>query len=136
MPMLTAAMTRMPGGEPHLAAIGALVYPLSILIEAPIIMLLAASTALVTDRATHARLLRFAHGASALLTAAHALVAFSPLLDWLVLDLIGAPAATLEPARVGMQLMTPWTWAIGYRRFQQGVPSRQKAQLWAGRSRC
>ncbi|MCK5945164.1 MAG: hypothetical protein KAI24_24455, partial [Planctomycetes bacterium] len=38
MPMLTVAMTRMPGGEPHLAALGALVYPLSILIEAPIIM--------------------------------------------------------------------------------------------------
>ena len=121
MPMLTAAMTRMPGGEPHLAAIGALVYPLSILIEAPIIMLLTASTALVTDLATHARLLRFAHGSSLLLTAAHAAVAFSPLFDALVLDGIGAPAETLEPARTGMQLMTPWTWAIGYRRFQQGV---------------
>ncbi|MGC6487694.1 MAG: hypothetical protein ACON4Z_08625 [Planctomycetota bacterium] len=121
MPMLTAAMTRMPGGEPHLAAIGALVYPLSILIEAPIIMLLTASTALVTDLATHGRLLRFAHGTSALLTGVHALVAFTPLFDGLVLDLIGAPPETLEPARLGMQLMTPWTWAIGYRRFQQGV---------------
>ena len=121
MPMLTAAMTRMPGGEPHLAAIGSLVYPLSILIEAPIIMLLAASTALVKDLATHARLLRFAHGASALLTLLHVLIAFTPLFDWIVLDAIGAPAVTLEPARVGMQLMTPWTWAIGYRRFQQGV---------------
>ena len=48
------------------SAIGSLVYPLSILIEAPIIMLLAASTALVTDLATHRRLLRFTHAASAL----------------------------------------------------------------------
>ena len=121
MPMLTAAMTRMPGGEPHLAAIGTLVYPLSILIEAPIIMLLAASTALVKDLATHARLLRFAHLASIMLTALHAWVAFTPLFDWIVLDVIGAPPVTLEPGRIGMQLMTPWTWAIGYRRFQQGV---------------
>ena len=121
MPMLTAAMTRMPGGEPHLAAIGSLVYPLSILIEAPIIMLLAASTALVKDLATHAKLLRFAHGASAALTLLHVAVAFSPLFDWVVLDVIGAPRETLAPGRVGMQLMTPWTWAIGYRRFQQGV---------------
>ena len=121
MPMLTMAMTRMPGGDPHLAAIGSLVYPLSILIEAPIIMLLAASTALVKDLATHARLLRFAHGASALLTIAHIAVAFTPLFDWVVLDVIGAPVETLEPGRTGMQLMTPWTWAIGYRRFQQGV---------------
>ncbi len=121
MPMLTAAMTRMPGGEPHLAALGSLVYPLSILIEAPIIMLLAASTALVKDLVTHARLLRFAHAASLLLTALHAVVAFTPMFDWIVLDVIGAPASTLEPGRVGMQLMTPWTWSIGYRRFQQGV---------------
>ena len=49
MPMLAVAMTRMPGGDPHLAALGALVYPLSLLIEAPIIMLLAASTALCHD---------------------------------------------------------------------------------------
>lgn len=121
MPMLTAAMTRMPGGEPHLAAIGALVYPLSILIEAPIIMLLAASTALVKDLATHARLLRFAHLASLVLTVVHVAVAFTPLFDWIVLDVIGVPPEIVEPGRVGMMLMTPWTWAIGYRRFQQGV---------------
>jgi hypothetical protein len=121
MPMLTAAMTRMPGGEPHLAAIGALVYPLSILIEAPIIMLLAASTALVKDLATHARLLRFAHLASLLLTVVHVAVAFTPLYDVIVRDVIGVPAAIVEPGRIGMMLMTPWTWAIGYRRFQQGV---------------
>lgn len=121
MPMLTAAMTRMPGGEPHLAAIGALVYPLSILIEAPIIMLLAASTALVKDLATHARLLRFAHLASLVLTVVHVAVAFTPLFDVVALDVIGVPPEIVEPGRVGMMLMTPWTWSIAYRRFQQGV---------------
>lgn len=121
MPMLAVAMTRMPGGEVHLAAMGALVYPLSILIEAPIIMLLAASTALVKDLATHARLRRFAHLAGALLTVVHALVAFTPLFDFIALDLIGVPEVIVEPGRIGMQIMTPWTWAIAYRRFQQGV---------------
>lgn len=121
MPMLAIAMWRMPGGEPHLAALGALVYPLSLLIEAPIIMLLAASTALVKDLATHARLLRFTHLSGLLLTAVHALVAFTPLFDWIVIDVIDVPAQTLEPGRIGMQLMTPWTWSIAYRRFQQGV---------------
>lgn len=121
MPMLAVAMTRMPGGEAHLAALGALVYPLSILIEAPIIMLLAAATALVHDRIAHERLRRFAHGAGALLTVVHALVAFTPLFDWIALDLIGVPAATVEPGRLGMRIMTPWTWSIAYRRFQQGT---------------
>lgn len=121
MPMLAAAMTRMPGGDPHLAALSALVYPLSVLIEAPIIMLLAASTALVSDMRIHEQLRRFAHGASALLTVVHIAVAFTPLFDWIALDLIGVPPEIVEPGRIGMMIMTPWTWAIGYRRFQQGV---------------
>ena len=121
MPMLAAAMTRMPGGDPHLAALSALVYPLSILIESPIIMLLAASTALASDLRIHDQLRRFTHLACCLLTALHVLVAFTPLFDWIALDLIGVPNETVEPGRLGMQIMTPWTWAIGYRRFQQGV---------------
>ncbi|MGE3172524.1 MAG: hypothetical protein AB7O97_07835 [Planctomycetota bacterium] len=121
MPMLTVAMTRMPGGEPHLAALGALVYPLSVLIEAPIMMLLAASTALAVNLAAHARLRRFTHAAGMLLTLVHALVAFTPLFDVIALDLIEVPPEIVEPGRLGMQLMLPWTWAIAYRRFQQGV---------------
>ena len=47
---------------------------------------------------------RFAHGASALLTLVHVAVAFSPIFDWIVLDVIGAPPETLAPGRLGMQL--------------------------------
>lgn len=121
MPMVAVAMTRLPGGEIHLAALGALVYPLSLLIEAPIIMLLAASTALSRDRAAHARLLRFTHLAGATLTLVHVAVAFTPLFDWIAGDLLGVPPAIVEPGRLGMRILTPWTWAIAYRRFQQGV---------------
>jgi hypothetical protein len=35
--------------------------------------------------------------------------------------LIGVPGEIVEPARIGLMLMLPWTWAIAYRRFQQGV---------------
>lgn len=121
LPMLAIVMTRLPGGEPHLAALGALVYPLAVLIEAPIIMLLAASTALVHDLRAHERLRRFTHAASAVLTLVHALVAFTPLFDVIATDLMGVPATIVEPGRLGLQIMTPWTWAIAYRRFQQGV---------------
>ena len=121
MPMLSAALTRMPGGDPHLAALGALVYPLSILIEAPIIMLLAASTALVRNMVVHEQLRRFAHISAAILTAVHMLFAFTPVFDFVATDVIGVPAEIVEPGRIGMQIMTPWTWAIAYRRFQQGV---------------
>ena len=121
MPLLAVAMTRMPGGEVHLAALGALVYPLSVLIEAPIIMLLAASTALVKNLASYERLRRFTHLSGAVLTVVHMAVAFTPLFDFIAIDLIGVPLEIVEPGRVGMQILTLWTWAIAYRRFQQGV---------------
>ncbi|MCR9248001.1 MAG: hypothetical protein NXI31_23465 [bacterium] len=121
MPALAIAMTRMPGGDAHLAALGALVYPLSLLIEAPIIMLLSASTALAKDRHAHALIRSFTHVAGAILTVIHGLVAFTGVFDWLALDVIGVPQEIVEPGRVGMQIMLPWTWAIAYRRFQQGV---------------
>ena len=31
------------------------------------------------------------------------------------------PAEIVAPARLGLMIMTPWTWSIGYRRFNQGV---------------
>jgi hypothetical protein len=38
-----------------------------------------------------------------------------------VVGLIGAPTEIIEPARIGLMIMTPWTWSIAYRRFNQGV---------------
>ncbi|MFT5050230.1 MAG: hypothetical protein ACI8QZ_001629 [Chlamydiales bacterium] len=121
LPMFTAAVARMPDPEINLAAFGSLVFPVSLLIEAPIIMLLAASTALTTDREAYAKLRRFTHMAGAALTLLHVLVAFTGLFDWVACDVIGVPAEVVEPARAGMRIMTPWTWAIASRRFQQGV---------------
>jgi len=43
--------------------------------------------------------------------------------------LMGAPSEVLGAARTGLLVMTPWTWSIAYRRYQQGVLIR------SGRSR-
>ena len=48
-------------------------------------------------------------------------IAFTPLYDWIVTEIIKAPADIIEPGRLGLQIMTPWTWAIAHRRFHQGV---------------
>lgn len=121
LPIVTAVIARLPAEEPNLAALGTLVYPISLLMEAPIIMLLAASTALCKDQASYQKLLRFTHAAGLGLTLLHLAIAFTPLYDWIALDLVGVDASVVEPGRIGLQIMTPWTWAIGYRRFQQGV---------------
>jgi hypothetical protein len=121
MPALSAIVARLPDPEIHLAAYGGVVFPLALIIESPIIMLLAASTALSKDLASYRLVRRFMMIASALLTALHALVAFTPLYDLVVEGILGVPAEIVEPARWGLMIMLPWTWSIAYRRFHQGV---------------
>jgi len=120
-PTLSAVVARLTEPEINLAAFGGIVYPLSLIVESPIIMLLSASTALSKDWDSYLRLRRFMMRVSAALTVIHALLAFTPLYDLVVVDLIHPPEAIVEPARLGLMIMLPWTWAIAYRRFNQGV---------------
>ncbi len=121
LPALGAIIARLEDPEIHLAAYGGVVFPLALIIEAPIIMLLAASTALSKDWASYAKLRNYMLGASAILTTLHILIAFTPLYYFIVEDILGAPSEIVEPARIGLMIMTPWTWAIAYRRLNQGV---------------
>ncbi len=121
MSLVSAAVARLPDAKFNLAAFGGIVFPLSLLIEAPIIMMLAASTALSVDRDSFQRLKRFTTYSGAALSLLHALVAFTPLYDLLVIPLLDPPTEAIEPGRLGLMLMTPWSWAIADRRFHQGV---------------
>jgi hypothetical protein len=124
MPALSAVIARLDHPEINLAAYGGVVFPLALIIESPIIMLLAASTALSRDRQSYNLVRRYMIIAGALLTGLHALVVFTPLYFFVVEGLIGAPPETIAPARIGLALMMPWTWSIAYRRFNQGVMIR------------
>jgi hypothetical protein len=121
LPALSAVVARLPNPVVNLAAYGGVVFPLSLIIESPIIMLLAASTALCKDSASYRKLYRFMMLAGGTLTAVHILVAFTPLYFVVVRGILGVPEAIVQPARIGLMIMTPWTWSIAYRRFQQGV---------------
>jgi hypothetical protein len=121
LPAVSAAMGHMLNPQISLAAWGGIVFPLSLLIEAPVIMLLAASTALSKDYETYQRVRRYMMWMGGTLTALHILVAFTPLYEIVVVDIMNQPQVIIEPARIGLQLMTPWTWSIAYRRFNQGV---------------
>ncbi len=126
LPMLTAVVARLPDAKVHLAAYGSIVFPVSLVVEGPIIMLLAASTALCTHERAYRQVHRFMMAASALLTLLHMAIAFTPLYELVAVDIMGAPEAILEPGRLGLQIMTPWTWSIAYRRFHQGVMIRHE----------
>jgi hypothetical protein len=120
-PLLSAVVARLAEPEINLAAYGGIVWPMALIIESPIIMLLSASTALSRDWDSYLRLRRFMMRTSALLTALHVLIAFTPLYYTVAVKLLGAPAEIIEPAHLGLMILIPWTWSIAYRRFNQGV---------------
>jgi hypothetical protein len=97
------------------------VFPLALLVEAPIIMLLAASTALSRDWDSYLRLRRFMRWSAVILTILHVTVAATPIYDLIVVNLMNAPEPIREPGRIGLLIMTPWTASIAYRRFNQGI---------------
>ena len=120
-PAVSLAIARLAFPEINLAAYGGLVFPLALFVEAPIIMLLAASTALCKDWITYRKIRRFMHVTCGMLTSLHLLVVLTPLYSFLARTAIGAPEEIIGPARLGLLIMLPWTWSIAYRRFNQGV---------------
>lgn len=124
LPALSAVVARLPDARINLAAYGGIVFPLALIVESPIIMLLAASTALSKDTASYHKIWKFMMVAGAALTALHILIAWTPLYYAVVRGLLGSPEEIIEPARIGLKIMLPWTWTIAYRRFNQGVMIR------------
>ena len=120
-PLFTWCVASMEAQTTNLAAFGSIAFPISLVIEGPIIMLLAASTALCRDWVAYRKVRRFMISASLALTLLHALVAFTPLYYLVVDNLLGIPAEFHAAGRTGLMILTPWTAAIAYRRFLQGV---------------
>lgn len=121
LPIVSAVMARLANPEINLAAYGGVTMPVALLIEAPIMMLLSASTALGRDLASYRLMHRFMMGAGFVLTLIHAAFAFTPLFDLVLVPLLGAPEVVTGPARLGLQVTLPWTWAIAHRRYHQGI---------------
>jgi hypothetical protein len=120
-PLMSAVIARLADPEINMAAYSGVVFPLALIIESPVIMLLAASTALSKDWASYQRIRRYMMLSGGLLTGLHFLLAFTPLYYLVVEDIMGAQPEIIEPARLGLMIMIPWTWSIAYRRFHQGV---------------
>ena len=131
MPLIAAVLGRLPDSEVQLAAYG-FVFAISLLIESPVIMLLAASTRLSDSPVNYRFLRRFSRVLGYGLTAIHGLIAFTPLFDLVVIPIISPPAEVIEPSRVAFQLMLPFTAAVAERRFHQGLLIRFGRQRQVG----
>jgi len=119
-PFLAAIVARLADPEQNLAAFG-VAYTLAILVEAPIIMIMSASTALARDRVALARLRTFTFGLCAALTLLMVGGLLTPLMRLLVSDAMQLPSRVAELTIAALFILLPWPAAIGYRRFYQGI---------------
>ncbi len=120
VPFLAAVVGHLPNPAFNLAAFG-VAYAFAILVESPVIMLMSAATALVTDADSYRKLRRFTWalnlGATALLLG----VLAPPVFDALMRSAVGLPDAVADITYGALWLLLPWPAAIGYRRFLHGV---------------
>jgi hypothetical protein len=115
-----------------LAAMG-IVFSIAVAIESPIINLLATSTAQVRDRASFCLVRRFTVHWMVGLTAIATVVALNPLFDLLVVRWLGTPPQVAAFVQPGLMVMIPWSAAIAWRRFLQGIliaHSRTRMVAW------
>ena len=119
-PFLTALIARMPEPKFNLAAYG-VAFSFALLIEAPVIMMMSASTALVKDLHSYQKLMKFSYIMNFVLTGIMLLILIPPIFDFLAIDLIALPQPVAELTYIAMIILVPWPGAIGYRRFYQGI---------------
>jgi len=123
-PFLAAVIARLADPRFNLAAHG-VAYAFALLIEAPVIMIMSASTALVEDRLTFFRLRNFIYALNGGVTVLQLLILLPPVFRFIMLDLVAIPRDVAELTYWALWLLLPWPGAIGYRRFYQGILIRE-----------
>lgn len=119
-PFLAAVIARLADPKFNLAAHG-VAFAFAILIEAPVIMLMSAATALVEDSTSYRKLRNFANVLNLGTTVALLVLLLPPVYDLLARDALGLPAPVADLSRQALWFYLPWPAAIGARRFFQGV---------------
>lgn len=127
-PIAIAFISRLAEPTANLAAFS-IALSVAFFVESPIMMLLSAGAALVTDRRRYERLFRFAAGLNGFLSLMMFFLGLPPVFGWLNAGLWGLSPSLEVLVRGAVWLLVPWPAAIGFRRLWQGVLIR------AGRSR-
>ena len=119
-PLLAATIARLAEPKLNLAAHG-VGFAIAILVEAPVIMLMTAATALVRDGQSYRRLRLFTHGLNLLATLLLCALLVPAVFEPLMLGLVGLPRDVADIVYGALWIFLPWPAAIGYRRFIHGV---------------
>jgi len=119
-PYLAAIIARLSSPEYNLAAFG-VAFSFALLAEAPVIMMMSAAVALVTDRASYMRLRSFTHALNATVTLALGFLLLPPVFSFVGRSVIGLPEEVAGRTWLALLVLLPWPGTIGFRRFYQGV---------------
>ncbi len=119
-PFLAAVIARLPDAKFNLAAYG-VAFAFAVIVEAPVIMIMSASTALADSPHNFRKLRTFLYALNALVTLGMVVVLLPPVFDLLVRRLIGIPTEVADLTHTALLLFLPWPAAIGFRRFYQGL---------------
>lgn len=119
-PYLAALIARSPEPKFNLAAYG-VAYSLALIIEAPIIMIMSASVALVRNEPSFKKLRNYTYSANVLLTFLMIILVIPNIFYFITENLIGLPAEVSRLTHIATIILIPWPGAIGYRRFYQGL---------------
>ena len=119
-PFLAAIVARLAEPKFNLAAYG-VAFSFALLVEAPVIMLMSASTALVKDSFSLRRLRRFTWALNGAVTLVGLAIVLPPVFHLLAGRLIGLPPEVEKLSHGALILLLPWPAAIGYRRLNHGL---------------
>ena len=119
-PFLAAIIARLADPKFNLAAYG-VAFAFALMVEAPVIMMMSASTALADNATNFRRLRSFTYWLNAAITGAMVLMLIPAVFRFLMQDVMGLPEQVTDLIYVSLWIFLPWPGAIGYRRFYQGL---------------
>ena len=119
-PFLAAVIARMALPKFNLAAYG-MAYSIAVFFEAPVIMLMSSSIALVKCRLSYIKLRNFAFTLISMVTIAIAIFLIPGIYDFIVANLLQLPPEVSKRLYTAVLILLPWPAAIGYRRLYYGI---------------
>ncbi len=119
-PFLAAVIARLAEPKFNLAAYG-VAFAFAVLLEAPVVMIMSASTALVQDKESFLRLKRFTYTLNLLVTAVMIIFLLPSVFNLITTKIMGLPVEVVSLTHWACIALLPWPAAIGYRRFYQGI---------------
>ncbi len=119
-PFIAAIIARLADPKFNLAAYG-VAFSFALIIEAPVIMMMTASTFLVKNYQSLAKLRQFTWILNASITSLMLVLLIPKIFFFIAVDAIGLPQHVADLTYTATMILLPWPAAIGIRRFYQGI---------------